>query len=255
VDERILIGIPILNRDDLLVRCLDAIDLDAGVVVINNNSVDPALSARVESLRGPNVSIAHQQRNLGVAASWNLLLREARNRNLAQLIVGSNDTFLCPGALELALQRFRQRPDAIWHIHAWNFFVAPTAIVETVGWFDENFYPAYKEDQDYSYRCLLAGVERLDVSSEPLATHLGSQTIASDEEYAIHNGNTHFNWNLAHYRMKWGGDAGSETYRTPYNKPDKDWAWWPDPEGSIEVRDWDNGKRERLRAAKNERQS
>ena len=43
-----------------------------------------------------------------------------------------------------------------------------------------------------------------------------------------------------------GGDAGEEVFRTPYNKPDKDWRWWPDPGGSIQVRDWDNGRRARL---------
>jgi hypothetical protein len=115
-------------------------------------------------------------------------------------------------------------------------------VISKVGWFDENFYPAYKEDQDYSYRCNLAGVERKSLPGAS-ATHLGSQTIASDPEYAIHNLHTHSDWNRRYYITKWGGESSSEVFTTPYGRLDCDHRWWRDPSDSIHARDWDNGRR------------
>jgi GT2 family glycosyltransferase len=130
----------------------------------------------------------------------------------------------------------------IWHLCNWNFFAINAWVIFKVGWFDENFYPAYKEDQDYAYRCKLAGIERKDLPGAS-GTHLGSQTIASDPHYAARNHDTHFNWNQSHYIMKWGADSGSERFATPYNKSDRDYRWWPDPYDTIDVRDWDSNRR------------
>jgi hypothetical protein len=72
---------------------------------------------------------------------------------------------------------------------------------------------------------------------------LGSQTIGSDPDYAARNGETHFNWSRNHYVMKWGTDPGSEKFSTPYYRPDREYRRWPDPCDTIEIRDWDNGRR------------
>ena len=46
------IGIPILNRLDLLERCLACIDLPAELVIINNNSVDGTFGRELHALAG-----------------------------------------------------------------------------------------------------------------------------------------------------------------------------------------------------------
>ncbi|HEY0783752.1 MAG TPA: hypothetical protein VGE98_14935, partial [Thermoanaerobaculia bacterium] len=119
------------------------------------------------------------------------------------------------------------------------------------GWFDENFYPAYKEDQDYAYRCELAGVRRVAYACPCgfAAEHLESQTIRSDPEYAALNAVTHTEWNWRYYREKWGGDHGEERFTTPFGRDDRDWRFWPDPGDTIWQRDWDLNRRRRLRQA------
>src|SRR5262249_31830119 len=245
--DNVLIGIPILNRLDLLAKCLDAIDYPADVVVVNNNSIDPdfarELSRMAEQRR---FTVLHQKRNLGDAASWNLIIRFAFDKGLDWVFVGSNDTFLHPGSLRTAVEIAKEPDVAVWYLHGPNFFLINKQTVETVGWFDENFFPAYKEDQDYSYRCHLAAMRQVAVQGAS-ADHVGSATIGSNPDYAAQNTHTHMNWNRSHYIMKWGGDTGQEKFAHPYNDPKNDLKWWPDPGNSINERDWDNIYRRSLR--------
>ncbi len=236
---RIFIGIPILNRLDLLARCLAAIDFPAEGVIVNNNAVDAGFRAELHNLSSSyRFRVLDQRRNLGVAASWNLIVRTARQAGHRWYFIGSNDTFLHPGSLAAAVGMSKEPDAAVWCLHIVNFFLINEETIARVGYFDENFYPAYKEDQDYLYRCGLAGVRVVTVPGAG-ADHVGSATIHSNPVYAARNRDTHFNWNLNHYRAKWGGDAGQETFRHPYNDPTRDHRWWPDPGDSIEARDWD----------------
>lgn len=237
----LFIGIPVLNRADLLAACLEALDYPNVEILIINNSRCSTFQVDVERLCEKfGAQVRHQSHNLGVAASWNRIIQFGLGWGHSRIVIGSNDTILSPGSLE----RFALLPEpatdevGIWHGHAFNFFAITMFTVMRVGWFDENFYPAYKEDQDYAYRCHLAGVRRADIEGFA-ANHIGSQTINSNPIYYTKNQVTHFNWNLNHYRMKWGGDANQERFVTPYNDPNRDWRWWPDPGGSIAHRDWD----------------
>src|SRR5205085_1350846 len=42
--------------------------------------------------------------------------------------------------------------------HGYSFFAVNPIAIETIGCFDENFFPAYCEDQDYARRAALAGL-------------------------------------------------------------------------------------------------
>ena len=98
---KIFIGIPILNRMDLLVKCLDALDYPHELVIVNNNAVDPDLHFKISELAlKHNAILLNQDRNLGVSASWNLILRTAFERGYEWVFIGSNDTTLHPGSLE-----------------------------------------------------------------------------------------------------------------------------------------------------------
>jgi glycosyltransferase involved in cell wall biosynthesis len=258
--EKVFIGIPVLNRVDLLQRALESIDIPAYIYIVNNNSVDSEFQKEFTILKEAHGFDVYSARyNLGVAASWNRIIMHAMGLGYDKLIVSSNDTMMIPGSLAaLSAVDIDNPKDVIWHLCVWNCWMLHVRAIPLVGWFDENFYPAYREDQDYSYRCdVLAKVNRYAVPKHPMdhlpfldlpdvgADHLGSQTVSSDAEYAQRNQNTHMNWNTAHYRMKWGSMPGQETFTTPYDGK-LDYRWWPDPGGSLAHRDWDNG-RERVR--------
>ena len=240
-NSHIFVGIPVLNRADLLARCLAHIDVPATVVIVNNNRNDFQFEDDVDALAARHGALVlKQERNLGVSASWNLIIRTAEKLGFDEYFIGSNDTALTPGSLAAADAFPKEHDVAIWHLMGFSFFLLNRTTIERVGWFDENFYPAYKEDQDYAYRCHLAGLRRVDVPTAG-GDHVGSATIKSNPLYHARNDRTHFDWNMNHYRMKWGEDADHEKFLHPYNDPTKDLRWWPDPGGSIEARDWDNG--------------
>lgn len=243
--ERVFIGIPILNRVDLLERCLDHVDHPAELLVVNNNSIHQGFNGRLRrQAKARGFEVSDQPRNLGVAASWNLILKTGMERGYELIFIGSNDTFLYPGSLAAVAALDKQEDEVVWHLQSWNFFAIHRRAVERVGWFDENFYPAYKEDQDYTYRCELAGVKRIQTYFTGAgADHLGSQTIYSDPHYFARNQHTHIDVNLDYYRDKWGGDSGSERYTTPFGHADRDWRWWPAPGDEIAARDWDRDRR------------
>ncbi len=248
---RIFLGVPVLNRLDLLERCLERIDIPADILIVNNNSVDPSFQTTLRNLAARRgLEVHDQERNLGVAATWNYILAAGLGWGHEVVFIGSNDTFVHPGSLAATLERIRdaREDEVIWHIHAWNFFAIHTRAVARVGWFDENFYPAYCEDEDYSHRCEVLGMQRVILHLPNLgAEHLGSQTILSDAEYEALNRETHFGWNQRYYREKWGGPPHAERFRTPFGQPGRDPRWWPDPGDSIWRRDWDRERRRRAR--------
>ncbi len=83
---------------------------------------------------------------------------------------------------------------------------------EVVGEFDEIFFPAYYEDNDYHYRIQLAG---MDAITYPPAMffHWGSATqLEALNRPLTDSSNQH-----AQYIRKWGGDPTKETFKHPYN--------------------------------------
>lgn len=183
----IFIGVPWLNRRDLLDRCLSCLDVSHELFIVDNS-----------------------KENRGVPASWNLILNEAFIHGYDWAFIGSNDCFLAPGSLAAAVAVLGTEGVGIWHLHAMNFWAISRETVDRVGWFDENFWPAYHEDQDYHYRMKLAGIGRRNVLRAS-AEHLGSQTIAAG--YECRN-------NDEYYRRKWGGDPGQERFLEPFGALD-----------------------------------
>ena len=103
------------------------------------------------------------------------------------------------------------------------FMVRPT-IVKAVGWFDENFVPAYFEDNDYHRRILVSGRKAYS-DNNALMFHYGSQT---------QNANTSspavppfaFEMNERYYVEKWGGTPGKEEFIYPYNDSKYKYSDW-----------------------------
>lgn len=248
----IFIGIPFLNRPDLLGEALATMKLGSEKIhlyVVNNNTVDTKINEDLGAVAEEHgVDMFSPRYNLGVAASWNRIVMRGIGLGHDYIYVGSNDTMLGEGALQAFVDMPKAETSCLWLLNHFNFFCLHRRFISRVGWFDENFYPAYFEDNDFVYRCKLAGLDVTHAPEELTARtdHKGSQTIKSDPKYAAGNNSTFGSWNATHFRMKWGGNPGRETFKTPYGEEEKDIRWWPDPGGSISHRDWDKG-RERIR--------
>lgn len=199
-----VLGVPVLNRGDLAERMLGSVDLAVTeTLVILNGNADETRS----HLKGHQVTFIDPGFNLGVAASWNFVVR-ARPAAPWWLIVNADIEFGA-GDLERLADAMDKPGPRVACLYEFGAFGINAETVDTVGWFDENFHPIYFEDNDYRRRCHLAGVPVVNLISR--TRHDNSATIASG--YARHNDRT-FPRNGDYYAAKWGGPPGQETRTT-----------------------------------------
>jgi hypothetical protein len=118
--------------------------------------------------------------------------------------------------------KFYQRP----HWQGAACMAVGEGAIEAIGYFDQNFWPAYFEDADYFRRLELSGIPTL-WDEHILLEHNRSQTIRSDFLLKrLHDERTRRN--EQYYIRKWGGlrgwggpDAppGQELFTHPFNDP------------------------------------
>jgi len=161
-----LLGIPILNRADLLLQLLDSLDHPVHTLAIVDNSSAGAngqaseVSLQLQALRQlghpliDTIAIARPFRNLGVAASWNLILSNFPEATTA--LLANNDIRFAPGVIASALQRIdSSRPQFLTLLpepNGFSAFLLTALCWDRIGLFDAGFHPAYGEDLDYRDR-------------------------------------------------------------------------------------------------------
>jgi hypothetical protein len=153
----------------------------------------------------------------------------------------SNDVVFGDGDLDAIVEMMDRATGP--RLVSWHFAMGAVnrEMVEEVGLFDEwSFWPLYFDDNDYAYRCAMAGypVEWYagENMSEGADGHQTSMTIHSDPSLAAANAVT-WQINKRAYKEKWGGPPGKETLRTPWGKRLPLWATKPDPLGRV-IRNW-----------------
>lgn len=215
--------VPVLNRLDLLYQMLDSIDhpVDRIIVIDNGTIIEPH-----DLPWDQPYHVIQPGHNLGVSGGWNLGLKVTPTAPW-WLIANFDLTF---GRGDLA--QLEAMVDPASNDHYFMLGMALFAItrhtLRDVGYFDENFHPAYDEDLDWHRRALLAGSKRVDPPFT--GVHVGSATIYSDPGYRRQNGATH-SANDAYYARKWGGTKlGGETFSTPFNRGGHVGDWRLEPE-------------------------
>jgi GT2 family glycosyltransferase len=93
-------------------------------------------------------------------------------------------------------------------------FMLGHACWESVGPFDEGFFPAYFEDNDYHRRIQLAGL-RAVVHPPAMFYHFGSQTQNESVARPVVTSEM-FERNRDRYVRKWGGLPGAERLAAPF---------------------------------------
>ena len=177
-----------MNRGDLLRRLVDSVDVEAEILVVVNSigAVDPSVEDAVRDLEnqgrsGVRVRAERIGGNLGVAGSWNLIMDQFGG----DCMISNNDIEFAPGVLRQAMARIESNRDIVIH-HLWAAacFYVTAAFPATLGWFDENIYPAYHEDQEISLRCGALGIRRSLVPGIDRSgiAHGGSQTRKNASE-------------------------------------------------------------------------
>lgn len=201
-----LVGVPVLNRPDLLEALISSLDLPVDTMAIVDNSGgrddSDALELRhlLKTLEEEppagigQVRVARAFGNGGVAAAWNQILLGFPQAAVALIV--NNDVVMAPGVLTMAMERIDlDRPQILSLLPgpaAFSAFLITALAWDRIGLFDEGFYPAYCEDLDYLERvrgCAdleWIGAEDLHRVMAPLNTSQ-SATISSDPSLAAAN--------------------------------------------------------------------
>lgn len=218
------LGVPTLARYDLLQRLLDTAELGRekpnGYIIVDNGG-----EAKSKLRLPPRTELIEPGTNLGVAASWNRILDAAGGE---PIVIANDDVMLGPDAFLRLYAEVGSHP--IVTADGWALFAQHPDCTQQVGFYDEGFYPAYYEDNDYSYRMGLVGVLHHTVTVQ--MRHDRSATCAARPSL---NGER----SAAYYQFKWGGPPGRETHREPFNgKPPVGWSlrdpkWRMPPKRSI----------------------
>ena len=191
--------VPVLNRYDLLDRMVSSIDYPVGHLLIIDNGASDVLEDM--SIDVPacveHTTYLPMPANLGVAASWNLGIKSFPYAD--RWFIASNDVEFQPGALQSLSEARTDEITLSGVFPYWQAFSLGYEAVKRIGLFDEGFFPAYFEDNDYQRRAERAGVtiRKVDV---PMI-HDNSSTINSDRRLQENNSRT-FTSNQAHFSDK-----------------------------------------------------
>jgi GT2 family glycosyltransferase len=196
------------------------------------HSTEAATQTTCERLAAqPDVRYYPHGENRGVSRSWNDGILNAYADGVDVVIVANDDVLPSDGDLDrVAAKAIRRRDRYIVSCagpherlgrflpsHGYSFFALNPIALETIGCFDENFFPAYCEDQDYARRAAVAGLSE-ENCADTRVVHGGSSAIFANPELARQNRITQSR-NMGYYVRKWGGDAGREEFDTPFGDP------------------------------------
>ena len=219
-------------RTERLVESAGASKCDVAVHLFLH-SQDATTASVCESLaRRGEVRYYPYGENRGVSRSWNDGILTAFEDGAEVVVVANDDVVPAPGDLDRLAEKAVRCPDCylvtcagpherhgcVLPSHGYSFFAINPIALETIGCFDENFFPAYCEDQDYARRAAIAGLSE-ENCADTMVLHNGSSAIFASHELMVQNAITQAH-NIAYYRRKWGGEAGSERFNTPFGNPE-----------------------------------
>lgn len=249
MQNKLSVVVPVINLwNEYTKNCIDTLFASTypihQIILIDNASTDctEAVASDYAKQYANFVYIRNAERR-SVSASWNQGTQYAISGGATHVVVINNDTLLHTHAIE-NLMAFLDNSEGYGVITGrdisrvvspngletvelvdnvddhpdFAFFLITAGNYEIMGGFDEEFTPAYFEDNSFAYKTKLAGLKYGSLLSAPFY-HFGSRT----QNTALGNGQTvcpspQFENNRKLYVDMWGGNPGEETYKTKFNK-------------------------------------
>lgn len=238
------IGCMIVNRPDLLRNMLRSIDYPVDRVVLVHNpdshaGTNKAMDDLMAKAENGTLELGHNyiqtfvtrhhQANLGFSAGVNQVVLAASDA--AYWVVVNNDITFKPGRLQEIAEKMgdERNSSCFWGMAGdafsqYSAFVLTPRAISTVGYFDENFWPAYGEDCDYTARLVKGNCEMfMEPDPQRMTKHHGSASwkttsgTSSLAKIVQRPGKTFNNFDYAN--GKWGMDVcGSRLPKKPYYK-------------------------------------
>lgn len=195
-------------------------------IIDNSNGKDEIVTSSIQIVKDRLESVGsklfHEKyKNIGVAASWNKFIKFKEENNYDYLFVFGNDIEVSENTIDDMIVFEKEHNDGVIYFGdaGHNAWMISDRFSTDIGEYDENFFPAYYEDNDQMYRKDMLGLKYYDVPNVHINNDDGSQTINNNEYLKINSGYV-FELNKVYYILKWGGEPGKEIFKTPFNKDD-----------------------------------
>lgn len=226
---------PTLNQHHNLLKWCDAAMSGSlppdKILIIDNDRREP--SRDIDFGYYP-VEVIYPDKNLGCGPSWNVFLNYAyepiqQERLMGDYppafgtdtycIIANDDVFVHHNTIERLISATKDHDFVHGSGHSGNsfsLFLMTYWGYHEYGLFDEMFWPAYFEDNDYHRRIKLAGGDIFSVDDATF-DHIGSATVRTFSKQQQLVQDERFRRNEMYYRLKWGGKPHHETYDKPFN--------------------------------------
>jgi predicted O-methyltransferase YrrM len=211
---RYILGIPFVNRPDLLRLALQSVEPLWSCALLIDNS-DTGLDAAMWP-----VPVVRPPVPLTLSQTMNLLQRLAAERSCDVLLFMHNDAEAGPGTPERLLAIVEEATTSAQHwgvvfTHYDTLAAFSMEMTRVVGQWDTTL-PQYFADGDYYLRVRRAGYEIINTGLHVTHHNNASSTLKSDPRRRFLNSVT-FPLYERYYTAKWGGLPGNETYDWPFN--------------------------------------
>ena len=180
--------IPVLNRYDLLERCIDSLDypIEKLIIIDNGGKIAQDCLMMPRNSKHEERFILDMPSNLGVATSWNLGIK--MTPFAAGWILLNSDAWFMPNKLEEFWKSCDVNEIHLTGSPEWACAWIGSQVVKEVGLFCEAFHPAYFEDNDYERRAVRLGKNIR--KSQDIIVHDNSSTLLADVAYQEKNAAT-----------------------------------------------------------------
>jgi GT2 family glycosyltransferase len=183
------------------------------------------------AMPGTYTHLYNFRKNRGLSRSWNDGITHAYMGGADVAMIINDDMLPGPGDVQRVAQAAMDHPECgIIKCMGTDLRTGQrtpmefglTAITKrgwgVVGAFDENIWPIYWEDIDWSRRLQLSGLP-VHIVPETTAIHAGSKTSVTVPGL-LEQTNRWYDANLMYYRRKWGAaHTEGERFSTPFNDP------------------------------------
>jgi len=208
--------IPVLNNFSGLDQMIDSAEY--GDLVPDRYLIVDNSGGRYKN-KNKKVEIYNPGTNIGVAPAWNYSIKNSDEIR----IICNDDLIFLPETLKIFYEFVCNDKDSIMWCpahnagNAYSCFAINNKCIELLGYFDEEFAPAYFEDCDYARRMLLINYEITKVP-DCKYIHVGSQTVKNYNLEELNKHHETFAKNQEYFIRKWGGIPGQEIYTIPFGK-------------------------------------
>ena len=220
-----------LVRLDLLKRLIDSIDYPVNnVVILFQGEIQKDKINFVNTFVKKFIYISSNI-NIGVSRGWNYFLK---NFPSTYWLISGDDCYFEPSTLK-NIANFMNAPSLLEYVFCglkiknrnnvpagFNTFVITKLLLQKVGLFDENIYPAYYEDSDLWYRIQLTKQKVANIDNAYINSgddkHTGSCTLNSVHPLYRKKMDQCYKQNEIYYKTKWNIE-GKNNFKYPFNNP------------------------------------